>query len=357
MNELNTPYLPALTGIRFIAALMVFFHHIPPFTIEQSPLFFIKSIKEFHVGVTIFFVLSGFIITYKYLLNKDFDYKEYLWNRFTKIYPLYFLLTIFTFVIYVGYYQSFTYNKLLELLMNLTLLKGFFSSFIFTGIPQAWTLSVEECFYLISPILAPALFKNIPTRIITLSISIITLGIIVGYLGQHILASDFIPNLKFLFNFSFFGRVFEFLVGMVLAKFYVQNKKKHIKRCTFLGGFGIIISIYALSIIAKFPDTGDHSWQGIIINNFILPLFGIAPFFWGLLNEKTWIQRFLGSKPIQILGKSSYAFYLIHAGIFQEYLDIHISSVLLLLIMLYFISFLLYYFVETPLKNRLRTLM
>ncbi len=347
--------MPALTGIRFFAALMVFFHHIPPFTLENSPLFLTKFINELYVGVTMFFILSGFIITYKYLLKEKFDYREYLWKRFTRIYPLYFLLTIFTFVTTAWYFKDFTSKQFFELLMNLTLLKGFFSNYIFTGIPQAWTLTVEECFYLTSPILAFILFKNIYKRIITLTFSIILIGCVIGYLGQILKLDTLLPSFKFLLNFSFFGRIFEFLLGMILAKFYVQQKKFNVRHCTSIGILGIILSIYVLSLIANSPGTGDNHWIGILINNLILPIVGIAPFYWGLLNEKTWIQNFLSAKPLQILGKSSYAFYLIHVSVFQEFIHIRFSSVILLFIMLYLSSILLYYLVENPLKYFLRT--
>ena len=62
---------PALTGIRAVAAFMVYIHHRNPF----DEVFFGKKIHdffgEFHVGVTIFFVLSGFLITYLMLREQE----------------------------------------------------------------------------------------------------------------------------------------------------------------------------------------------------------------------------------------------------------------------------------------------
>ncbi|WP_460541154.1 acyltransferase family protein, partial [Echinicola sediminis] len=316
----------------------------------------VKLLNELHVGVTIFFLLSGFILTYKYLLKDGLSYTRYLWNRFTKIFPLYFLLTSLTYGITSWYYQQFTSLKFLELFLNLTLLKSFFIDYIFTGIAQTWTLTVEECFYIASPLMALILFKNPKKRLLTLPLMIISIGIMLMYLGQLILPAGFIPSLRFLFNFSFFGRIFEFVVGMVLAKLFMDEKYRSNKHFTLTGCLGILLSIYLLSSIANYPQTGDHDWLGIIINNALLPIIGIAPLIWGLLNEKTWLGHFLSSPPLQVLGKSSYAFYLIHIGIFQEYLFLHIPSLFTLLLLLYLLSFFLYYCVETPLKKRLRNL-
>ncbi|RFP64147.1 hypothetical protein D0N36_15690 [Hymenobacter lapidiphilus] len=64
----NKIYLGALTGIRAIAAYMVFFHHFNIFKNSASPVgaFFEQLCEEWHIGVTIFFVLSGLLISLRY---------------------------------------------------------------------------------------------------------------------------------------------------------------------------------------------------------------------------------------------------------------------------------------------------
>jgi peptidoglycan/LPS O-acetylase OafA/YrhL len=103
-----------------------------------------------HIGVPIFFVLSGFLITLRYSeqasLNRHW-LRDYARNRFARIYPIYFLITMVTLVVLplaAGASIDWT-----TLTMNLTLLRGFFTDFNFSGVPQAWSLTVEERFYLI----------------------------------------------------------------------------------------------------------------------------------------------------------------------------------------------------------------
>lgn len=108
MKAIDKNYLPALTGVRAIAAWMVFIHHFNPLSnatnhriaADWAPEFLFRFFNEFHVGVTIFFVLSGFLICFRYYDNFHFTsvwFRKYLKNRVARIYPMYFLLTLLTF--------------------------------------------------------------------------------------------------------------------------------------------------------------------------------------------------------------------------------------------------------------------
>src|SRR5689334_14754720 len=90
--KIGSEQFPALTGIRAVAAFMVFFHHLP---LWLKPNVFIGLQLTFYDGVTLFFVLSGFLITYKYFDKLQASrgwIRYYFVNRFARIYPVYFLL-------------------------------------------------------------------------------------------------------------------------------------------------------------------------------------------------------------------------------------------------------------------------
>ena len=93
-NNHSNSYFPGLTTLRAIAALMVYLHHVNPFPAKYHilglPVWGI--INEFHIGVTFFFVLSGFLIANRYF-DTRVSFKKYIWNRFTRIYPVYFLIS------------------------------------------------------------------------------------------------------------------------------------------------------------------------------------------------------------------------------------------------------------------------
>ena len=86
--------IPALTGVRALAAFLVFFHHHPTKFLIVGPL---ALWLEMHVGVTLFFVLSGFMITWRYDRRgprPESFLRGYFVNRFARIYPLYLALMI-----------------------------------------------------------------------------------------------------------------------------------------------------------------------------------------------------------------------------------------------------------------------
>ena len=95
-----------LTGIRAIAAFMVFFHHNNMFSEKKFGIFIHDFVKELHVGVTMFFVLSGFLICYRYYDNIEIRNKKwiliYIQNRIARIYPMYFIMTTITFLFSVN---------------------------------------------------------------------------------------------------------------------------------------------------------------------------------------------------------------------------------------------------------------
>lgn len=357
-------YFRALTGVRAIAAYMVFLHHADQNNNLHLPFILHKILMEFHTGVTIFFVLSGFLITYRYYDNSGNSrpwLKQYFLNRAARIYPMYIIITLLTFFIYSMQGQSI---DPFVLFVNLSFLKGFFSELKFTGIAQGWSLTVEECFYC----LAPLIFFLYRRRVKLYIMPVVLL--LSGFLLIRFFTSEsnngFMHDNQFMLLYTFFGRCFEFFTGIYLA-FYIKNyqtsihKSKKIKTTS-----GIIISclsillmvLIAVMLNVKFSVS---SYEGLFINNIVLPL-GIAVFFAGLITENSFIKKMLASAPLQLLGKSSYIFYLIHMGIISAWLSglIHYESALLntciLFILLNIVSIILYMMIEEPVNRFIRNI-
>jgi len=101
-----TLYLPGLNGLRAFAALSVVFAHISQKGIAEFGLLKILAYPIADFGVTLFFVISGFLITYLLLMelnkNKDIDIKKFYIRRILRIWPIYYLFIVIcigTFVI------------------------------------------------------------------------------------------------------------------------------------------------------------------------------------------------------------------------------------------------------------------
>lgn len=321
-------YVPALTGVRALAAYLVFISHYEYAFDESFPQSVKRFLQEFHFGVTIFFVLSGFLIAYRYYnnfyLTTDW-FKQYLKNRVARIYPMYFLLTLgaFTYYYFTGDAQitaGFSHPIGL-MLMNITFLRGFFNDLKFTGIAQGWSLTVEECFYFSAPFIFLVAKKYNKFYIQPLIVT--GFGALLVLIFRNFDWYGFFGNFTFMMVYTFLGRCFEFFVGIQLA---LIIHKKGIQRSnkllyTYIGIILVFICPYLMSLL-PIPagwTAGLHNPLGIVVNNYLLAI-SIAIFFYGLLTESTILKKALSNKFVELLGKSSYIFYLIHLGYMYKYI-------------------------------------
>lgn len=356
-TDQNFNYFPALTGLRAIAAYLVFCHHYNPISKEYFGIKIYNFFSELHIGVTLFFVLSGFLITHRYYSLPKINFKHYLINRFARIYPMYFIITTLTFAFFaLADFQNLVSNLKIYIL-NITFLRGFFDDFKFTGIAQGWSLTVEEVFYFLAPLFF-VLIKRKRVFLILLPIFLLVFAFFIVNIFQNINFYGFMKSINFMLDFTFFGRCLEFFIGMGLAIYLNKFKNISSSWLTYVGLIMIIIFVYLLSILKiNGVGYGTDCMFGKIINTLLLPLFGVVPLFVGLIFERTVISRLLETKLFELLGKSSYIFYLIHLGIFVAIVEKFWDNKLFLFVILNMISVILYWYIETPLnkffKNRL----
>lgn len=354
--------MPALTGVRFLAALMVFFYHyatkMPSFTIYGYSVVNI-IFNEFYIGVGIFFVLSGFVIAYNYY-DKDFSDKgsvvNFILRRIVRIFPLYILLAS----VYYGYYfyKGIQYAPQ-EYLLNLFLLKGYSNIYWNSGIVQAWSLAAEENFYLLAPVIFYFIQKNV--KYYKLIVLLFLAGLLIFFIFKIFPLWGLFGDFKTLAFNTFFGRCFEFFVGIMIAVYFKKNSqhllekygkaKFFLKKITYVGIILIIFCII-LQITIKL-NYGTQPLIRILINNLLVPL-GVGCFLFGLLVEKTIVCRFLENKFVVILGYSSFAFYLLHAGIIADFfMNLFKQHTMVLLLFLQGLSICMFYLFEKPVKKYL----
>lgn len=342
---------PQLTGIRAVAVCLVFAHHYNLFPIQSWGE---RILREFHIGVSIFFVLSGFLITLRYHdkveLKRTWLFK-YFKNRFARIYPVFFLLTCFSYAII--FRHSINKNVIFEFLSTLLLIKAFFKDIIFTGLGQAWSLTVEECFYALAPIVF-WLHVRYGKWVFCLPIWLLAIGFGLVAIGHGHAPLGFFADTIFMLQRTFFGRCVEFFVGIALAYSFLAGRRLPIRYLTWLGLAAMAVCVWGLISFQVGNTQGIYTYGGVIIDNFILP-FGIGCLFWGLLTERTWLARLLSTQPFVLLGKSSYVFYLIHVGTISRIIhDAFPYGWVLHFILLNLLSITIYNFVEEPLNKYIR---
>ena len=367
--EGRSAYFPALTGIRALAAYGVFLYHSNPFTAGTLPHWLANRGSS---GVSVFFVLSGFLICFRYLDRLEVSaqwFKSYFRNRVARIYPLYLLVTVLTFCLIAvdpsldltAQWPSYvTTDKLLVIGLNLTFLRGFFQTFLFTGIAQGWTLTVEECFYFLAPLLLLGLryFKKPYLALSAYAVGLLLLGAALVAVLPH--RFGLFASLRFLASFTIFGQCVYFLVGIGLA-LMVRRRAEPSGSPLPLWTYGSIASIgLILAVYSLVEQPGDYVLDGALnvpglILGYLLA-FAVAGLLWGLIDEESKLRGLLETTLFDKLGKSSYAFYLIHMGVFNQLMKRHITdSVPLLFIAMVVLAYWLYRFVEEPANRWIRT--
>jgi peptidoglycan/LPS O-acetylase OafA/YrhL len=240
----------------------------------------------------------------------------------------------------------------LIILSNITLLKGLSADLMLTGVFQSWSLTTELCFYLVAPMM---FFLMRRIKIVWLQVvPIVLIGLLLVMLFKAYPLLGFFESVSFMFNVTFFGRCVEFLFGIHLALIVIQRKKqfrlkKKFPWATLLGSLLMIFCLVFMQLISRYFNVNhaSESTLGLVFNNTIFPL-SVTVFLYGLIYESSLINRFFSSKLIESLGKSSYAFYLIHAGFISDFVIRKTGNVIVAFFVLQLISVIIYKAIEHP---------
>lgn len=173
-------YLPGLNTLRTYAALAVVLEHVPGFArewfgvnVDSSPLllFFIDEWS----AVTLFFTLSGFLITYLLMRERaqtgTITLSKFYLRRAARIYPLYYAVFALT-VLVVGAFPPTVTALTLALLPNVAL-----TMFPLGAIAHLWSIGVEEQFYFAHPFLLKRLKSVFIVAFLLIAIRWIGLGV------------------------------------------------------------------------------------------------------------------------------------------------------------------------------------
>lgn len=235
-------------GIRGVAVLLVWLSHTSGR--DQAAVSWLTFTGVGHIGVMLFFVLSGYLLSMPIASGITFNFRSYILRRFLRIAPLYYLV-----IITVYLYQQYSSNISEKYLhINDGLIGLIKHLFFIKGDSLFWTISAEFIFYLILPPLALFLVKKRYKALIFLAVGSI------AYSFYHLLIYAKISNLpglkivdirhasQFLDVFVV-GVIFGFLSVDKKAKFYYT---KHAKKLDLIAFYTFVITmILTFTLIAK----------------------------------------------------------------------------------------------------------
>jgi peptidoglycan/LPS O-acetylase OafA/YrhL len=303
-----------ITTLRFISALWVFLFHVQMRWSIDLPAPIANIISQGPLGMSIFFILSGFVLTYTYFSKEPSQhYKSYTIKRLARIYPVYLVISILTLpflhispvpIDLLGWiYYLATY--LLVIVLNILLLQAWFPSLFNYWIDGGtWSLSVECFFYLLFPFILAVLKKISIARLKLLLPVLYILTILPGLVFVTSLA----PKVTFATVYALpIYRLAEFTIGIIIAILFINDRERE-RHVSFPNSYKLIACTIALltylSIFAKtFP-------QIYVIHNFIaIPLLAAIVYYCASLN-RGYLYQILSHPYLVFLGKISYSFYL-----------------------------------------------
>ncbi|CQI88013.1 acyltransferase family protein [Yersinia rohdei] len=347
MSSDITKYRAELDGLRAVAVISVLLYHV------KFSLFGYEVFKGGFLGVDIFFVLSGYLITTIIFTQMNagvFSLKDFFIRRIKRILPA---MVAVLLVSSVFAFYFLLPDSLIIYVKTLLASLFFVSNLYFFGedtyvsdsseykpLLHTWSLSVEWQFYLIFPFLCLWLFKRFKNKKLTIIFSLFLLSLVLS----NILAYRQ-PNFAF---YMLPSRMWELMAGSIVAIIILENKlnigKIYYKVFPVVGLVLITLSILFIndgmlhpSVITLIP----------VLGTCLIILFS---------RDKNLASNFLSLKPMIFIGAISYSIYLWHQPLFVFYRikigEIGMSTSILLILLSIVISVLSFYLIEKPFRTK-----
>jgi peptidoglycan/LPS O-acetylase OafA/YrhL len=400
------PDVPALTGLRFLAAFAVLLAHglaaivadnAPP----QGAVYWLMQASGF--GMTLFFVLSGFVIHYNYArLVTDGRLRgiaAFLWARFARLYPLLLLMLLVYMLVsqrHVAYwtgrpeeinaiFQALPYfllsiqSWIYELIGGGALIDA-----IRGGSPPTWSISTEWFFYFAYPLIAWLILRARAPATILLVVGIwcvlwtsFSTGLYdrtpqinawaVGHFGPVAGMQNHEDSfVRWLLYITPYLRIGEFVLGAMTAQLYIALQSRDVtRREKTLGGamfWTAALSVLLVTYVEYSPDVPMTIFRKMSMNFALAPSVALLVFC--AARYQSAASRLLTSRPSIALGEASYSIYLVHSIVLISAVKLtgsavhgtayNIVKLILLMAIVVAISLLLYAYYEAPARSWLR---
>lgn len=321
----------------------------------------ITAVFDFgYLGVTFFFVLSGFVLTWS--ARPNVPTSTFYWRRFARIWPAHMVALILALPVFYTF-AAIPEGSILKpvdigvLLLSVLLLQGWFANpaIVFSGNPAAWTLTVEAFFYALHPWISRGLVPMARRGALFLAVGV------VGYAFLYRAGVLLWPESWLSMVPLPVQRLPEFVLGMALAWAMRSGWRPRVHPYVGVSALGAVILLVMFS---------NRFFDGVPVLNripaFTNELFTVACALAivALASHTVRGRRSMFESRIQVkLGEWSFAFYLVHATFiylalrifgYQDASWANLGWFALLLVVDIAASWALHSFIERPVEKRMR---
>lgn len=353
-----------LTFTRFIVAILIVFLHYGEEIFSTNSDFFNALRSHLNLGVSYFYVLSGFVMMLAYGQKNMIEPKQYYINRFARIYPLHIFASILVLIIGIlislNYLEFYHFPDFSLLIKHIFLVQAWFPESALSLNTPSWSISVEMFFYFCFPFIFNYFIKKYSLKAI--AIVIFSFWIINQFAMNWLFLSPYCEKdavgggYSLIHTFLFFNPLLhlnQFCIGLLFGAYFIKQQTKAVKNYDFLI---LIIFIATCFMIYFFRDILLHN--GLMAINFAFLMYFISKN--GGKITKLFQKRFLVH-----LGEISFAVYLLQTPIFtfstKIFKALNINNPYLIffvtLIFLIIISHFIYKWIEIPCKDKIKKLL
>ncbi|NHW95027.1 acyltransferase [Cronobacter sp. HA18006] len=308
----NTNIIHSLTSLRMFAALGVFLSHLGIMSQSSIPQFNEASRYFFngYVGVTFFYILSGFIINYsfsRHLAEGRFSNKDFIVYRLARLFPVH-IVSLLCVLLLFGYTKNWEATNKEALLYNTLLLQSFIpdAGYYFSFNPVSWSISCEMFFYLCFCLLVKCRTKHLFFAFS--AVQAINIYFLV-YPPSGV-------SLHWLFYINPIFRISDFMLGIIICRaFLAKPVTPKIVVCSAME-IGSLLFL-ALTIYVATNHVANMNVKYDLLYIPCMASVVIAFAFNGGI-----ISRILANRYLILLGEASFSFYMFHWMIVSKLIEV-----------------------------------
>jgi peptidoglycan/LPS O-acetylase OafA/YrhL len=300
--------LPSLTGLRWLAALLVFGHHSSAADyFGQGGMRQVVDMvfAQAAVGVSFFFILSGFVLMWS---GSRAPARTFWYRRFARVYPLHAVTALLA----LGFLLAWRPHEAPALagLANVTLIHAWIpdEAFYQSLNTVSWTLSCEAFFYLTFPLICRAVI-----RLAVRGAAVLAGGALVLIVGAPLLTETLagVESADWIFHWTPIGRSPEFLLGVALARLVQLTRHRLVEHTRVL--WLAAIAAAAVGYVNAYQAPPVMRYAACTALGFGLILIAAA-------SSDLRGDKLLWSRPAAVkLGELSFGFYLVHVLVIRAF--------------------------------------